>query len=74
MVIKKLVAMVTVLMLSVRDAAVSLSMQDTDRATNISRQQNHQGELRLIWLQQQRDALENNVFRTKKYLCLLKSK
>ncbi|KAF3856102.1 hypothetical protein F7725_016825 [Dissostichus mawsoni] len=45
MVIKKLVAMVTVLMLNVRDAVVSLSQQDTDRDANISRQKNNRADL-----------------------------
>lgn len=42
MVNKKLVAMVTVLLLSMRDAVVSLSKQDKDRHINISRQKNSQ--------------------------------
>lgn len=46
MVIKKLVAMATVLMLmNVRDAVVSLSQQDTDRDANISRQKNNRADL-----------------------------
>ena len=64
----ELVAMVTALMLSMRDAVVSLSYQDTGRAINISRQKNNQAKLSLFSLQQQRGAPENIVFLINKYL------